>query len=263
MRGSGLTWMSIARISSGWRPSGRFFWTAMRSRMSFFSSASNASCALLAELGVGLGGRVAGVLLEHLLLDGLRRVLALELVLDLRRGVERGAVRLGDLAREVLVDLRHLDLQLRLAGLLGQLALRGAQLLDLRCAMSSASRISASGTSLAPASTIRMASSVPDTTRSRSDSSSCSSVGLMTKLPSSLPIRTAPTGAGNGMSEICSAADAPFMASTSYGVRPGRPTAACRRAASRGASPSGTAAAADGRSCARSASPSRRRDPRA
>ena len=81
--------------------------------------------------------------------------------------------------------------------------------------MSSASRISASGTSLAPASTIRMASSVPDTTRSRSDSSSCSSVGLMTKLPSSLPIRTAPTGAGNGMSEICSAADAPFMASTS------------------------------------------------
>ena len=45
--------------------------------------------------------------------------------------------------------------------------------------MSSASRISASGTSLAPASTIRMASSVPDTTRSRSDSSSCSSVGLI------------------------------------------------------------------------------------
>ena len=31
MRGSGLTWMSIGRISSGWRPSGRFFWTAIRS----------------------------------------------------------------------------------------------------------------------------------------------------------------------------------------------------------------------------------------
>ena len=45
VRGSGLIWMSIARISSGWRPSGRFFWIAMRSRMIFFSSASNASCA--------------------------------------------------------------------------------------------------------------------------------------------------------------------------------------------------------------------------
>ena len=104
----------------------------MRSRMSFFSSASNASCALLAELGVGLGGGVAGVLLQNLLLDGLRRVLALQLVLHLGRGVERGPMRGGDLARELLVDLRHLDLLLGLAGLLGQLALRGAQLADLR-----------------------------------------------------------------------------------------------------------------------------------
>ena len=62
------------------------------------------------------------------------------------------------------------------------------------CAMSSASRISASGTSLAPHSTISTASSVPATTRSMSAVSSCSSVGLTTKLPSTLPIRTAPTG---------------------------------------------------------------------
>ena len=86
-------------------------------------------------------------------------------------------------------------------------------------AMSSASRISASGISFAPASTIRIASSVPATTRSRSDSSSASSLGLTTKLPSTLPIRTAPTGVGNGTLETISAADAPFMASTSYGVR--------------------------------------------
>ncbi len=80
------------------------------------------------------------------------------------------------------------------------------------CAMSSASRISASGISLAPASTIRIASSVPATTRSRSDSSSASSAGLTTKLPSTLPIRTAPTGVGNGTLETISAAEAPFMA---------------------------------------------------
>ena len=85
------------------------------------------------------------------------------------------------------------------------------------CAMSSASRISASGISLAPASTIRMASSVPETTRSRSAVRRSSSFGLTTKLPSILPIRTAPTGCGNGMLETINAAEAPFMARMSYG----------------------------------------------
>ena len=86
------------------------------------------------------------------------------------------------------------------------------------CAMSSASRISASGTSLAPHSTIRIASSVPETTRSISASCIASSPGLMTKLPSILPIRTAPTGCGNGMSETIRAAEAPFIARMSYGA---------------------------------------------
>ena len=51
-------------------------------------------------------------------------------------------------------------------------------------------------------------------------SASCmaSSEGLTTKLPSILPIRTAPTGVGNGMSESISAAEAPFMARMSYGL---------------------------------------------
>ena len=85
--------------------------------------------------------------------------------------------------------------------------------------MSSASRISASGISAAPASTIRIASSVPATMRSRSVFSwRSSSDGLTTKLPSTLPMRTDPTGVGNGMWETISAADAPFMASMSYGV---------------------------------------------
>jgi hypothetical protein len=90
------------------------------------------------------------------------------------------------------------------------------------CAISRASRISASGISLAPASTIRIASSVPATIRSRSeppssdsapaDPSRSASEGLTTKLPSILPMRTAPTGVGKGMSESITAVDAPFMA---------------------------------------------------
>ena len=79
--------------------------------------------------------------------------------------------------------------------------------------MSSASRISASEISFAPASTIRIASSEPATTRSRSEPSSrSSSLGFTTKLPSTLPIRTAPTGPAKGTLEIISAADAPFIA---------------------------------------------------
>jgi hypothetical protein len=56
------------------------------------------------------------------------------------------------------------------------------------------------------------------TMRSRSDSSrSCSSVGLMTKLPSTLPMRTAPTGRGQRTGESMSAAEAPFIARMSHG----------------------------------------------
>src|SRR3954469_8603456 len=84
--------------------------------------------------------------------------------------------------------------------------------------MSSASRISCSETSWAPASTIRIASLVPATTRSSFGLSSVSSGGLTMKLPSSSwPTRTAPTGCCTGMSEIWIAADAPFIARMSYG----------------------------------------------
>ena len=77
----------------------------------------------LAVLAVGVGVGIAGVLLQHGLLDRLGRRLALELVLDLRRRVERGAVALADLAHELLVDDGRLDDELLLAGHLGQLAL--------------------------------------------------------------------------------------------------------------------------------------------
>ncbi len=85
------------------------------------------------------------------------------------------------------------------------------------CAMSSASSTSASVTPFAPHSTMRMASSDPETTRSISRSSTDSSVGLTTKSPSSFPIRTAPTCFGTGIGEIATAAEAPFIARMSYG----------------------------------------------
>ena len=102
----------------------------MRWRIMFFSSLSNASCAFAAVLGVGLGSRVAGVLGEHLLLDGLGGVLALDLVLHAGGPVERLAVGLLDLRVEALVDRRSRDLELLLRRLRGQLVLGGAELLD-------------------------------------------------------------------------------------------------------------------------------------
>ena len=83
-----------------------------------------------ALLRVALPGLVARVGLDDGGLDGLRRVLTLELVLDLRRRVERCAVRGADGLEQALVDLRRLEDDLLLAGLLGQLALCGAELPD-------------------------------------------------------------------------------------------------------------------------------------
>ena len=72
----------------------------MRSRMIVFSRRSNASCARWRYSAYVVGLGVAGVLLEDGLLDGLRRVLAGELVLDrgglvelLRRGSRRSGRR--------------------------------------------------------------------------------------------------------------------------------------------------------------------------
>ncbi len=74
-----------------------------------------------------------------------------------------------------------------------------------------ASAITSSGRILAPASTIMIASRVPETTRSSSESASCEMVGLTTNSPSMRPMRTAPMGPWNGISEIVSAADAAIV----------------------------------------------------
>ena len=127
VRGATPASIEMSRISFSARPSGRFLWTAMRWRMIVFSSLSNASCTAWRRSASSASG---GVLREHRLLDGLRRVLALELVLDLGGLVEVRAVGGLDLVEQPLVDLRRLDVELLLAGLLGQLALGCAELLD-------------------------------------------------------------------------------------------------------------------------------------
>ncbi len=85
---------------------------------------------------------------------------------------------------------------------------------------SRAATITCSSTSLAPHSTIRIASFVPAMRRSRSERSISAKVGLKTKSPSIRPTRTAPTGPPKGMSEIVSAIEAPLMSSTSTGFSP-------------------------------------------
>ena len=68
-----------------------------------------------------------------------------------------------------------------------------------------------------PASTMVIASGVPQTMRSSVDSFRSGSVGLTARLPSIRPIRTAPTGPRNGIGESMSAAEEPLIARMSCG----------------------------------------------
>ena len=82
-------------------------------------------------------------------------------------------------------------------------------------ANSIASSINASGISSPPASTIIIASLVPDTTRWRELFSLCSAVGLTTNAPSTNPIKTDPVGPLKGISDIDKAIDDPIIATIS------------------------------------------------
>ena len=90
-----------------------------------------------------------------------------------------------------------------------------------------------------------------------------SSGGLTTKLPSTLPMRTAPTGVGSGTVGDHQRRGGAVHREDVVGVHVVDAQRHAPRAASRSASPSGRAGGSGGRSCARSACPSRRRDPRA
>ncbi len=85
----------------------------------------------------------------------------------------------------------------------------------IRCASLSAASMTSSGNSRAKPSIIRIASLLPETIKSRSLSSKSSCVGNGTNLPSTRPKRTEAIGPSNGKGEMDSAAEAPFMASTS------------------------------------------------
>ena len=79
------------------------------------------------------------------------------------------------------------------------------------CALPIASRITASDTSFAPASTMTTASRVPATTISSALSFSWANVGLTTYSPLMYATRVPETGPPNGISDIVSAAEAPMI----------------------------------------------------
>ena len=78
-----------------------------------------------------------------------------------------------------------------------------------------ASSISCSEISLEPASTIKIASSVPATARFRRLTSNCAGVGLTINCPSMSPTRTPAIGPSKGISDTHKAAEAPIMAGIS------------------------------------------------
>ena len=90
--------------------------------------------------------------------------------------------------------------------------------LIVRCAVSMASMMRLSGTWRAEPSTIVMPFRVPATTRVSVLSSIWSKVGLTTSAPFTYPMRTAPIGPSNGMSEMVIAAEAAFIARISGGL---------------------------------------------
>ena len=263
MRGSRPTSTEIGRISSAERPSGRRLWTAMRWRMVVFSSRSKASWALLAVLRVGVGGRVARVLVEHLRLDRLRGVLAGELVLHGRRLVQRLPVGRLDLAEEPLVHDGRRDLELGLGDLAGQLALRRAQLLDL--AVGDVERVEHLGLG----DLVRPGLDHQDRlVRAGHDQVEVGrELLLLGRVDHEVAVHLADAHRADRRRER-DAGDHQGRRRAVHGedvVRAGRgrSTAGWRRAASRSASPWGRAAAGGGRSCARSGSRTRPRGPRA
>ena len=193
----------------GARPSGRCLSTAMRLRMMLFSSASKARPKDAWSSGSGSAPRTASAAARRTAAILSRRSsLACSRVASLRSLPAAFSIAFSTFSSTASGATSHLGLPADLLELQLHVA-EGADLLvgDLR-----ASSIVSSLTSLAPASTIEMASAVPATIRSSSDSSVSWRVGLMMNSSPISPMRTAPTGPSKGSSEIISAADAPLSA---------------------------------------------------
>src|ERR1700753_30669 len=121
-RGEMSTSVSIGRISSWARPSGRFLSIAVALRLAALALAGGDGLVVVTVVG-----RVVGDDGGLDLVDGL---IALELALGRDRVDQSLAVRSADLVEEILVELRRLVVDLRLAGLLAQLLDRGGDLFD-------------------------------------------------------------------------------------------------------------------------------------
>ena len=209
VRGVTPTSIEMSRISSSARPSGRFLWTAMRSRMIAFSSLSNASCAaarrslaaceLLLAAPSGAAGRVAarGSPASTALVASWRSSLSSTCVAS--SSAAPWEARICSSSSSSTADASNGVLLL--ADLRGELALQRAQLLDL--GVRDVERVEdlrlgdLVGAGLDHQD--RVLGAGDDRSRSErvlASASRSSSAGLTTKLPSTLPIRTAPTGVG-------------------------------------------------------------------
>src|SRR5660398_248260 len=210
----------IGLFSSSARPSGRTLSTAMRRLMTCFSTASKAF-AILAACSVASGRSSAG----------LRAAITCSLTPP--TASERSFFSSLDTAVNISSAKRALILSTKSGS-----AVRGANsilgtptsrthssiaatcFLIASCATSSPATTSSSETSRHPASTMLMASAEPDTMISIGLTSLSASVGLTTQDPSTLPNLSVPSGPWKGALEMDRAADAPSMASVSYGFTP-------------------------------------------
>ena len=208
VRGARPVSTQIGRISSAVRPSGRCLSTAMRWRMVLLMIDSNASenAALSSDVGSSPSTAPRAALLASEILSR-RSSLPCSRVASSICDSAAFSTFASIAGSTVFPWMSHFGLpaSFRSSSCTSQ------SFLISSCAIWSASRRSSSLTSLAPASTIEMASRVPATTRSSVDSSSSCRVGLMTKSSSIMPMRTAPTGPWNGSSLSMSAADAPLI----------------------------------------------------
>ena len=196
VRGTTPTSQLIGRTSSTARPSGRRFSTAMRRRMMSFSTLATARLTCTTRSGSASSARscadtasltsAVASMRSFLPAPGSRR--------RTRRRSRCGPRR----ARPRRQSTRGRPTWACRPAL--QLDLHGDELLDLLVRKLSASTMTLSDTCSAPASTMTIASAVPVTTRSMSDSFwSSSSVGFTTSWPSMRPTCTEPMGPPNGM----------------------------------------------------------------
>ena len=207
------TSVSIGRISSWARPSGRFLSTAMRLRIVDFSiepkaretssrrAASASSSPVSGAYWARTASLIASIASWRASFSGTLVASSIALAWLPRICSTRPSSRTGA-STEIF----------SLPAFCWSSSIAPTSFLISAWAMSRASRTSASVTLSAPHSTIRIASLEPETIRSISRFSCSSSDGLTTKSPSSLPTRTAPTCSATGTGEIASAAEAPFIA---------------------------------------------------